>query len=136
MSVQEQTTAEITVEDPPFGTPYVLALAVVRGPDQNAIHRIASEQITVGVSEEADFVLSDRQVSSRHLEIRVSGSLFSLSDLRSTNGTVLNFNRIEPGKPVRLKHLDEIQIGKTRMLFMACRFRTDPARAQAGLDTP
>jgi pSer/pThr/pTyr-binding forkhead associated (FHA) protein len=125
MGKGRRTTDVITVDKDPFGTPYVLALAVISGPDPNAIHRIVANETTVGASEEADFVLEDPRVSGKHFKIRINGHLYSLIDMGSTNGTMVNQNLVSANTPVRLKNFDEIQAGRTRFLFIANRFRND-----------
>ena len=107
----------------PFGTPHVLALAVVDGLDLHAIHRIAAAETTVGRGVEADFALSDPSVSKRHVVILVDGTVYTLIDLESLNGTFLNDRRVSAGGRERLKPLDEIRIGDSRILFTASRFR-------------
>jgi len=125
MGKGRRTTDVVTVEREPFGSPYVLALAAVSGPDPEAIFRITASECTVGASEEADFVISDPKVSGKHFKIRVNGHLYSVIDMGSTNGTMVNQNEISPKTPVRLKNFDEIHVGRTRFLFIANRFRND-----------
>lgn len=125
MNKRRRTTDVIKKDEPPFGSPYVLALAVIHGPDRHAIHRIVDTETRVGRSEEVDFVLGDPLVSDEHFSVRVNGNLYSLVDLGSTNGTLLNQNLITEGIRVRLKNFDEIQAGNTRFLFIANRFRVE-----------
>ncbi len=108
----------------PFGSPYVFALAVIDGPDLPAIHRLAAPETTIGRGGEASFALSDPSVSKRHAVVEIQGPVYTLIDLESLNGTFLNGRRLVSGGRERVKHLDEIQVGDTRMLFTACRFRT------------
>ena len=123
---KKRTTDVISIDQEPFGTPFVLALAVVSGPDRHAMHRITQGETVVGRSPEVDFVLEDQLVSDRHISVRVTGNLFSLVDLGSTNGTLLNSQVVTEGTRVRLKNFDEIELGSTRILFVANRFRTEP----------
>lgn len=125
MARSKRVTDVVGVEEPPFGSPYVLALAVVAGPDRHAIHRIVQAETTVGAGEQADFMVDDPRISGIHFKLRVNGHLYSIIDLGSTNGTTLNKNRLSPKTPVRLKNFDEIEAGRTRFLFIANRFRTD-----------
>jgi pSer/pThr/pTyr-binding forkhead associated (FHA) protein len=126
MIKKKRTTDIISVNEDPFGTPFVLALAVVSGPDRHAMHRIVQAETVVGRSPEADFVLQDALVSDRHISVRATGNLFSLVDLGSTNGTLLNSQVVTADTRVRLKNFDEIELGRTRILFIANRFRTEP----------
>ena len=126
MERRRRTTAVVAIEKEPYASPFVLALAVIRGPDLDAIHRIIANDTLVGRSEEAQFELSDTLISDKHFIIRVRGSLYSLYDLGSTNGTLLNGQVVTPKTSVRLKNLDEIEMGRTRILFIAARFHTEP----------
>jgi pSer/pThr/pTyr-binding forkhead associated (FHA) protein len=107
---------------PPFGSPYVLALAVVAGPGPYDIHRLAREETVVGRAGECDFVLDDSEVSSRHIAIEVVGTVYTLVELGGRNGTLLNGKAFPPKSRARIKTLDEIQVGKTRLLFTASKF--------------
>lgn len=109
----------------PFAAPFVVALAVADGPDLTAIHRLTQTETVVGRGVEADFSLTDPSVSKRHVAVRVEGSVYTLIDLESLNGTILNERRLPKAARERLKHLDEIRIGDTRLLFIAARYRTE-----------
>ncbi len=122
---ERKRTDVIQVDREPFGSPFVLALAAFSGPDCHAVHRITAREVTVGRSEEADFVINDSKISAVHFSVRSNGTLYSVIDLGSTNGTRLNGKKISPNMPVRMKNLDEIMVGKTKLLFLANRFRTD-----------
>lgn len=109
----------------PFGAPHVFLLAVIQGSNPNAVHRLVSPETVVGRGDEADFQVSDDEVSKRHLVLYVSGSVVSLVDLHSKNGTRVNAKTLEAGVRERLRHLDEVQVGNTRMVFIDARFRGD-----------
>ncbi len=53
----------------------------------------------------------DDAVSRRHAEIRRQDGTFALVDLRSTNGTLLNGERLDPHREYRLEHGDRIHLG-------------------------
>ncbi len=124
MAKQKRTTDVVSRIEPPFGAPYVFVLAVVHGMDRHAVFRLTKKETLLGADpSQSDHVLNDPQISGSHIMVRINGTLVSLIDQDSTNGTILNENPVGPGKPVRLKHGDEIQIGRTRLLFMASKFR-------------
>jgi pSer/pThr/pTyr-binding forkhead associated (FHA) protein len=108
---------------PAFGSPQLQLLAVVEGQDPSGIHRIQAAESVVGRGSEANFVVDDPEVSERHCLIRVDGPVCWLTDLESLNGTWLNANRIGAGVAQRLRHLDEVQVGGTRLLFLAVKFK-------------
>jgi pSer/pThr/pTyr-binding forkhead associated (FHA) protein len=56
-------------------------------------------------------------VSRRHAMIRVMQDKYSLEDLGSANGTWLNENRLEPGKPYALTGGDQIRLGQLIMFI-------------------
>ncbi len=70
---------------------------------------------TIGRSRQCDVVLNDPNVSRQHAEIRPRGGSWVLSDLGSTNGSILNGRRIEG--PEVVKAGDEIEIGTSVIKF-------------------
>src|SRR6478672_11008645 len=69
----------------------------------------------IGRSPECDVFLDDVTVSRRHAELTREGSVFTIRDLGSLNGTFVNKRRIESSV---LEDDDEVQIGKYRMTFL------------------
>ncbi|HWX45509.1 MAG TPA: DUF3662 and FHA domain-containing protein [Solirubrobacteraceae bacterium] len=69
----------------------------------------------LGRSRDCDIVLDDAGVSRRHAHIRTTPEGWTIEDLRSTNGVLLN------GRPLRGFHLlrpgDRIELGTTEILF-------------------
>ena len=70
---------------------------------------------TLGRSRQCDVVLSDPNVSRQHAEIRPRGGSWVVTDLGSTNGTVLNGHRIT--RPEVVKQGDEIELGTSVITF-------------------
>jgi hypothetical protein len=70
---------------------------------------------TLGRSRQCDVVLADPNVSRQHAEIRPRGGSWVLTDLGSTNGTLLNGRRID--RPEVLKAGDEIEVGTSVITF-------------------
>jgi hypothetical protein len=56
-------------------------------------------------------------VSRRHFKITLSGGQYVIEDLNSTNATMLNRQRLQPGVPVALADGDEIRAGRVRLIF-------------------
>jgi pSer/pThr/pTyr-binding forkhead associated (FHA) protein len=77
---------------------------------------LAGEKILLGREEQADLVLPDLTVSRRHALIRSSAAGWTVEDLGSRLGTLLN------GKPLTVKHAvplkagDELEIGVFRVI--------------------
>jgi pSer/pThr/pTyr-binding forkhead associated (FHA) protein len=113
----------------PFGAPHVFLLVVIDGDDPAGTHRIVRPDTILGRGDEAHFSIEDEQVSKTHCRIRVEGSVCTIFDLGSRNGTTVNGRRLPPNVGQRLRHLDEVEIGNHRLLLLAGRFR--PARKSA-----
>lgn len=62
---------------------------------------------------ENSIVVDDPYVSGRHADITASGGSISIVDVGSTNGTLVNGVKIEPGVPVEIRLGDEITVGQT-----------------------
>jgi pSer/pThr/pTyr-binding forkhead associated (FHA) protein len=53
----------------------------------------------LGAERNNDIVLGDRFVSGHHLRLRWDGTVWWLEDLNSKNGTLVNRQPVEPGRP-------------------------------------
>jgi pSer/pThr/pTyr-binding forkhead associated (FHA) protein len=56
-------------------------------------------------------------VSRRHAVIHREGESYSLEDLDSTNGTMVNRQKVLPGNPVNLVEGDVIHLGHLKAVF-------------------
>jgi hypothetical protein len=75
---------------------------------------ITNSPVTVGRLSTNDIVLSDANVSRRHAELRNDGGHWVLTDLGSTNGSLVN------GKPATQQPLhdqDRLTFGSTNLVF-------------------
>ena len=119
MAMPQAKTAERPTQKAPFGTPYVHVLAVVDGPDRMAVHRIGQTETVIGRGDKADFRVEDDQVSHCHCMIRVEGSVCTLVELGSLNGTRLNARELRSEMSTRMRHLDVVQLGETRIMLLS-----------------
>lgn len=76
---------------------------------------IHKDRITIGRNQVNDIVLADAAVSSQHCYVIRRGDSYMLHDLNSTNGTLLNFERITGEVELKSKHV--IQIGSCEFMF-------------------
>jgi hypothetical protein len=94
--------------------PYVrIALTALGGALKDETFLIARSPTVIG-RVEGDIRLADPKVSGRHAQVELTGGDAWLRDLGSTNGTFVNGARIDL---VRLKHMDEVTVGTTRLLY-------------------
>jgi DNA-binding NtrC family response regulator len=92
-------------------------LAILEGPNRGAVLRILPDENRIGRDEEGELFLPDEGVSRLHAKIvRAANGRFEVADCESKNGTLLNGVRIEGRHP--LEHGDEVQVGKTVLLFL------------------
>ncbi len=89
------------------------ALMVMAGSSAGRIFPIQAEKVTVGRSKQAGFSLDDEGISRMHCGISFSEGSYVLSDLGSTNGTLVNG---DPADRVPLRPGDRIQIGPVTVL--------------------
>jgi serine phosphatase RsbU (regulator of sigma subunit)/pSer/pThr/pTyr-binding forkhead associated (FHA) protein len=78
---------------------------------------LVKERVTIGRSRENDIFLPDQWLSRHHAEIRRASEGFSLKDMGSKNGTLLNGARIAGEE--RLRPGDIITLGEHTLTFKA-----------------
>ncbi len=91
-----------------------ISLAVLEGRDKGGRFPLRKVRTTIG-RKGTDILLSDPEVSKLHAVITVTREGCTLKDLGSTNGTYLNGRKITEAP---LSHLDEIWLGRTKLLFL------------------
>jgi len=119
----DSRTAEHEKPRPAFGAPYVWVLAAIDGEQPDAVHRLLQYETVIGRGADAQIDVKDELVSKRHCLIRVEGSVCTIRDLGSRNGTRVNGRKMREETALRLRHLDEIQIGATRLFVLHGAFK-------------
>lgn len=89
-----------------------LAVEVLDGPDKGVRAEATSETLSVGAGEGNDLKLTDGTVSRFHLELTRDDHGVRLSDLGSTNGTLIGDLRIDKGT---VPPGSEMVVGRTRL---------------------
>ena len=94
----------------------VPSLFVIQGRNRGARYDLAAQSGAVSIGREAGNLiqLEDNEVSRRHAEIRRVGDGFVVGDLKSSNGTFLNDERVERSP---LSSGDRIRIGRTVLVY-------------------
>ncbi len=92
-----------------------LSLAILDGPDAGSVFRIDKPSITIGRAN-ADLTLNDTEASRNHASLEIRDTTVTLIDLGSTNGTLLNGEKIT--EPVELTDKSEFQVGATTLMLI------------------
>ncbi|HLQ15517.1 MAG TPA: prolyl oligopeptidase family serine peptidase [Candidatus Eisenbacteria bacterium] len=104
----------VPLEQIAAGTAYSALLTFESGPFAGRIVALPSQMVTVGRAPDNDVVVGDPATSGHHGRIEPRAGTFWMSDLGSTNGTLIN------GEPVIEKQLsdgDLIAIGQNTIRF-------------------
>ena len=92
-----------------------LSIAIIAGADAGIVYRIEKPRITIGRSG-ADLAINDSEASRQHAAIEVRDQVVLLEDLKSTNGTLVDGDRLTA--PVELQDKSEFQIGGTTLMLI------------------
>jgi hypothetical protein len=76
---------------------------------------LAPEGAVIGRSRDCDVVLDDSGISRRHAYIHPAAEGWAIEDLQSTNGVLLNGERLRGAQPLRVG--DRIELGSTELVF-------------------
>jgi hypothetical protein len=86
-------------------------LVVRRGPQPNQQYPLTRETLTIGRDITNDVVVNDPEVSRHHSRLVRTPTGYSIEDLRSTNGTFVNRQRLTG--PYQLSDGDLVGLGET-----------------------
>ncbi len=106
--------------EPPLPTSGIAAWLRGVAQEGNAPADIAIPHGTLTVGRRAGndhIIAGDPFVSGRHARFHADGETVTVTDLFSTNGTMVNGKRLTPSEPMTLQEGDEISIGQGRYLF-------------------
>lgn len=94
--------------------------------DNQAVHELSEETMTIGRLPDNTIQIEDGSVSSHHAEITFDGGSYQLHDKGSTNGTFVNG---AAATAVVLKDGDQVRFGSIETVFVA----DEPATASQPL---
>jgi predicted Zn finger-like uncharacterized protein len=92
-----------------------LSLAIIAGADAGIVYRFEKPRITIGRSG-ADLTINDGEASRQHAAIEVRDQIVLLEDLKSTNGTLVDGEKLTG--PLELQDKSEFQIGGTTLMLI------------------
>jgi len=109
-------------------SPKIIALG---GPLKGATYDLNVKEFYIGRDPSNQLSVNDHLVSRLHALIKVKADRIDLSDLNSSNGTMVNN---VPVKQRKLEHCDQIAIGNSLFLLLLDEEETRPPSAPARLD--
>jgi signal transduction histidine kinase len=92
----------------------VPSLFVIRGNDQGSRFELQDDTLRLGRDPHSSLQIHDTEVSRQHAELRRHDQTYLLCDLRSSNGTFVNGQRVDQHI---LQSGDHVQLGGTLMLY-------------------
>lgn len=97
----------------------VAVLIVRAGAEAGSRFELSNDITRLGRHPDSEIFLDDITVSRRHAEVQRTAEGYAIADSGSLNGTYVNQERVDRAT---LRHGDEVQIGKFRLVFFE---RTD-----------
>lgn len=89
-------------------------LIVVSGPNSGTRFNLSDSKQRIGRDSRCEIHLDDSETSRKHAEVDCVDGSYRITDLKSSNGTLINDQLIESRE---LKNGDRIQIGKYTLVF-------------------
>lgn len=89
----------------------MIKVSVLNGPFKGKSFELEKDTVLIGRSPENDIQIIDRSVSRVHLKVLNKGGRYSVTDLKSKNGTFVNGKSITPGLPVEVKEEQPVAVG-------------------------
>jgi diguanylate cyclase (GGDEF)-like protein len=93
-------------------------LIIIRGSPQGHRFFITQDEMTVGRDPTADISVSDQSVSRKHAKLNREGGKVRLTDLGSSNGTLVNDKKVESNQSVILAKEDMVKMGNSIFKFL------------------
>lgn len=92
-----------------------LSLAIIDGPDAGNVFRIEKPRVTIGRTG-ADLNLNDTEASRQHAAVEIRDLMYTVSDLGSTNGTLINGEKI--AGPTEIVDKGEFVVGSSTLMLI------------------
>lgn len=105
-------------------------LVLKSGPNTGQKLELGADEVVIGRDVNANFVISDPEISRRHARVYMQGANYVVEDLGSTNGTVVSGQRI--AGPYILRPGEMITLGEHTLVLFE-QFLLDPDATIASL---
>lgn len=91
-----------------------ITISGIGGPAKGIKHSLTKPRVTLGrLGGGADIEIDDPEMSRKHCKVEVKQDVVKVHDLKSTNGTFVNDERVPHAE---LEHLSEFRIGSSLLL--------------------
>ena len=91
-----------------------ITISGIGGPAKGLKYQVTKPRVTVGrLGGGADIEIDDPETSRKHCKVEVKQDIVKLIDLKSTNGTFVNDERVPNAE---LEHLSEFRVGSSLLL--------------------
>lgn len=108
-----------------------MQLVVQTGPDAGKVFNLDRPLLILGRQLGSDLLLSDAQISRRHIQLELRDGQVFVSDLGSANGTTVNGLRLMPNQPRPLFPGDLVRLGDTSLSAQQIPMMAQPAMPEA-----
>lgn len=116
------------LDDAPVG-PKTLIIGWMGGSSQR--YSLTKTVVNLGRAPDNDIVINHPAVSGHHLSLTIRPEGVQLTDLKSTNGTMVNGQRLPPGQPHMIQSADAIRIGDLTGNWVSLAIEAPPDEAIA-----
>lgn len=106
-------------------------LEILSGNHEGTQHTFDNE-LRVGSSNDSDLCLTDNGISRNHAVVYAKDSGFEIQDLGSSNGTYINFRRLNKEENSRLQDRDIVFCGRTVIKFWSDKPRASSTNGTGG----
>jgi diguanylate cyclase (GGDEF)-like protein len=94
-------------------------LIIIRGTPQGHRFFVTQDEMTIGRDPAADISVSDQSISRKHARLnREPGGKVRLTDLGSSNGTLVNDKKVATNESVILAKEDMVKLGNSILKFL------------------
>ncbi len=114
---EDQTLVQSISAQNPLQIEHTPSLLMISGAELGRSFALVQDEFLIGRASQCDLPIEDDLVSRHHCKIVRKPSGIELTDLKSTNGTLVNGKKIEGTKI--LAEGDQIQVGTTTILKFA-----------------
>lgn len=110
-------------------------LVLQKGPTPGKVYELTQDELTIGRDISNRIVINDPEVSRKHARLTLQGGAYVIEDLGSTNGTLINGQRLMG--PHVLRPGETVMLGeKISLSFEALGFDPNATLAHAGPPAP